>query len=54
MDRSLDCVHVQISLLPDEVGRSFDIGIEEKRKKPTQGKHRSDKSAPYSTQGVFY
>ena len=45
----LDCVHVQISLLSDEVSRTIDIGIEERRKKSTQGRHRSGKGASYST-----
>ena len=49
----LDCVHVQISLLSDEVSQTVDIGIEERRKKSTQGRHRSGKGASYSTQGVF-
>ena len=50
---SLDCVHVQISLLSDEMSRTVDIGIEERRKKLTKGRHRSGKGASYSTQGVF-
>ena len=36
------------------MSRSVDIGIEERRTKPTQGRHRSGKSAHYSTLGVFY
>ena len=30
LDHILDCVHVQISLLSDEVSRSVDTGIEER------------------------
>ena len=36
------------------MSRSVDIGIEERRKKPTLGRHRSGKSAFKHSKEVFY